>query len=108
MCHSDLRLGQDVSLFVNNEFLKSKSGEKIVTLDGPSEEIVGFGGVAMAEDGTGGAVYLERVDGRIDASSPAGKRLRPRDEGLGEFWKWARNSDMRTREALGVASETVT
>jgi hypothetical protein len=34
-----------------------------VTLDGPSEEIVGFGGVAMAEDGTGGAVYLKRVDG---------------------------------------------
>jgi hypothetical protein len=34
-----------------------------VTLDGPSEEIVGFGGVAMAEDGSGGVVYLERVDG---------------------------------------------
>ena len=34
-----------------------------VTLDGPSEEVVGFGGVAMAEDGTGGVVYLKRVDG---------------------------------------------
>lgn len=34
-----------------------------VTLDGPSEDIVGFGGVAMAEDGTGGAVYLKRVGG---------------------------------------------
>ncbi len=34
-----------------------------VTLDGPSEEIVGFGGAAMAEDGTGGVVYLERVAG---------------------------------------------
>jgi hypothetical protein len=34
-----------------------------VTIDGPSEEIVGFGGVAMAEDGTGGAVYLKRVEG---------------------------------------------
>jgi hypothetical protein len=34
-----------------------------VTVDGPSEEIVGFGGVAMAEDGTGGLVYLEKVDG---------------------------------------------
>jgi hypothetical protein len=34
-----------------------------VTLDGPSEDIVGFGGVAMAEDGTGGAVYLKRVQG---------------------------------------------
>jgi hypothetical protein len=34
-----------------------------VTIAGPSEEIVGFGGIAMAEDGTGGVVYLERVDG---------------------------------------------
>jgi hypothetical protein len=34
-----------------------------VTIDGPSQEIVGFGGVAMAEDGTGGAVYLKRVNG---------------------------------------------
>jgi hypothetical protein len=34
-----------------------------VTIEGPSEEIVGFGGVAMAEDGTGGVVYLKRVDG---------------------------------------------
>jgi PKD domain len=33
------------------------------TLDGPSEDIVGFGGVVMAEDGTGGAVYLKRVGG---------------------------------------------
>ncbi len=33
------------------------------TIDGPSEDIVGFGGVAMAEDGSGGLVYLERVDG---------------------------------------------
>lgn len=34
-----------------------------VTIEGPSEEIVGFGGVAMAEDGTGGLVYLKRVNG---------------------------------------------
>jgi hypothetical protein len=34
-----------------------------VTIDGPSEDVVGFGGVAMAEDGTGGAVYLKRVGG---------------------------------------------
>jgi hypothetical protein len=34
-----------------------------VTIDGPSENIVGFGGVAMAEDGTGGLVYLKRVNG---------------------------------------------
>jgi hypothetical protein len=33
------------------------------TLDGPSEDIVGFGGAAMAEDGTGGVVYLKRVGG---------------------------------------------
>jgi hypothetical protein len=33
------------------------------TLDGPSEDIVGFGGVAMAEDGSGGVVYLKRVEG---------------------------------------------
>ena len=33
------------------------------TIDGPSEDIVGFGGAAMAEDGTGGLVYLKRVDG---------------------------------------------
>jgi len=34
-----------------------------VTIDGPSQEIVGFGGVAMAEDGTGGLVYLKRAEG---------------------------------------------
>jgi len=33
------------------------------TIDGPSEDIVGFGGVAMANDGSGGLVYLKRVDG---------------------------------------------
>jgi hypothetical protein len=33
------------------------------TIDGPSEDITGFGGVAMAEDGTGGLVYLKRVEG---------------------------------------------
>jgi hypothetical protein len=34
-----------------------------VTIDGPSPDIAGFGGVAMAEDGTGGLVYLKKVDG---------------------------------------------
>jgi hypothetical protein len=34
-----------------------------VTIDGPSQEIVGFGGVAMAEDGTGGLAYLKREAG---------------------------------------------
>ncbi len=33
------------------------------TIDGPSESIVGFGGAAMAEDGTGGVVYLKTVEG---------------------------------------------
>jgi hypothetical protein len=33
------------------------------TIDGPNEQVVGFGGVAMAEDGTGGVVYLKRVEG---------------------------------------------
>jgi hypothetical protein len=33
------------------------------TIDGPNENIVGFGGAAMAEDGTGGLVYLKRVNG---------------------------------------------
>jgi hypothetical protein len=37
--------------------------KEAITLDGPSEDIVGFGGVAMAEDGTGGTVYLKRVGG---------------------------------------------
>lgn len=34
-----------------------------VTIDGPSAEIVGFGNVAMASDGSGGVAYLKRVDG---------------------------------------------
>jgi len=34
-----------------------------VTIDGPNEDVVGFGGVAMADDGTGGLVYLKRVGG---------------------------------------------
>jgi hypothetical protein len=33
------------------------------TIDGPSEDVVGFGGIAMAEDGTGGVVYLKRAGG---------------------------------------------
>jgi hypothetical protein len=33
------------------------------TIDGPSEAITGFGGVAMAEDGSGGVVYLKTVEG---------------------------------------------
>ena len=33
------------------------------TIDGPSPEIVSFGGVAMAEDGSGGVVYIKRSGG---------------------------------------------
>ncbi len=37
--------------------------EPAVTIDGPSEAVVGFGGVAMAQDGSGGLAYLKRVGG---------------------------------------------
>jgi hypothetical protein len=36
----------------------------VTPIDGPSADIVDFGGVAMAADGTGGVVYRRRVDGR--------------------------------------------
>lgn len=35
-----------------------------VTLDGPSADVIGVDGVAMAEDGSGGLVYRKRVEGR--------------------------------------------
>src|SRR5215471_1285258 len=49
------------------------------TIDGPSEDIVGFGGVAMAEDGTGGLVYVKRVEGvpHVFVSRYAGGRWQP-------------------------------
>lgn len=34
-----------------------------VTVDGPSSQILDFGGVSMASDGTGGLVYLKVVEG---------------------------------------------
>jgi PKD domain len=37
--------------------------EPAVTIDGPGEDVVGFGGVAMAQDGSGGLVYLKRLGG---------------------------------------------
>jgi hypothetical protein len=37
----------------------------VAPLDGPSADIVDFGGSAMASDGTGGIVYRKRVSGRI-------------------------------------------
>ena len=33
------------------------------TIDGPSADVLGLGGVSMAEDGTGGLVYLKREGG---------------------------------------------
>jgi hypothetical protein len=37
--------------------------EPATTIDGPSTEIIGLGGVAMATDGTGGLVYTKSVAG---------------------------------------------
>jgi hypothetical protein len=37
----------------------------VAPIDGPSAEIVDFGGAAMAADGTGGIVYRKRVEGRV-------------------------------------------
>jgi len=34
-----------------------------VTIDGPSNDVQGVDGVAMAQDGTGGLVYRKRLDG---------------------------------------------
>jgi hypothetical protein len=34
------------------------------TIDGPSADVIDIGGVAMAEDGSGGIVYRKRADGR--------------------------------------------
>lgn len=35
-------------------------------IDGPSADILGLDGVAMAQDGTGGLVYRKRVDGKVN------------------------------------------
>lgn len=37
----------------------------VAPIDGPSSEIVDFGGAAMASDGSGGIVYRRRVEGRV-------------------------------------------
>jgi hypothetical protein len=49
------------------------------TIDGPSPEIVGLGGVAMAPDGTGGLVYVKTVEGvtHIFVSRYAGGQWEP-------------------------------
>jgi hypothetical protein len=61
-----LRLCLAVALALASGCLAVSAGAVIlpaVTIDGPSESIAGLGGVAMAEDGTGGVVYLKRVEG---------------------------------------------
>lgn len=51
----------------------------VTPIDGPSADIVDFGGAAMAPDGTGGIVYRKKVDGRahIFAAQFDGKSWRP-------------------------------
>jgi hypothetical protein len=46
------------------------------TIDGPSPDVLDVGGIAMAEDGTGGVVYRKRVAGRahVYASQTVGGR----------------------------------
>lgn len=56
-------------------------------IDGPSPEIVDFGGAAMAADGTGGIVYRKRVEGRIHifaAQYVGGKWNAPQRVDIGE------------------------
>lgn len=50
-----------------------------VTIDGPSPEISDFGGIAMSRDGTGGIVYLRRMNGvaHVFASRYVSNRWRP-------------------------------
>ncbi|MDA0184769.1 hypothetical protein OJ997_30990 [Solirubrobacter phytolaccae] len=51
----------------------------VTPIDGPSADLVDFGGAAMAPDGTGGVVYRKKVDGRthIFAAQFDGKAWRP-------------------------------
>lgn len=43
----------------------SASISAVTPIDGPSADVVDFGGSAMAPDGSGGIVYRKRVDGKI-------------------------------------------
>jgi hypothetical protein len=63
-------------------FLAPPAGAAVLpvqTIDGPSADILELGGVAMAEDGTGGLVYRKRVGGRghIFASQLVDGRWQP-------------------------------
>ena len=87
------------------------------TIDGPSQEIVGFGGVAMAEDGTGGLVYLKRVEGvphvfvsqlsgRPLAAAGAGRRRRAvRGELASHRRRQRRRADRRVGHAYATEHE---
>jgi hypothetical protein len=59
----------------------------VAPIDGPSADIVDFGGAAMAADGTGGIVYRKRVEGRIHIFATqyvAGKWAAPQRVDAGE------------------------
>jgi PKD domain len=59
----------------------------VAPIDGPSADIVDFGGSAMAADGTGGIVYRKRVEGRIHifaAQYIGGKWGAPQQVDVGE------------------------
>jgi hypothetical protein len=59
----------------------------VAPIDGPSAEIVDFGGAAMAADGTGGIVYRKRVEGRVHifaAQYVGGKWSPPQRVDVGE------------------------
>ena len=83
-----------------------------VTIDGPSENIVGFGGVAMAEDGTGGVVYLKSVDGvpHVFVSRYVGEHwLAPMrvDTGMPYAASWPRIGAVERRRARGRVGDPV-
>ncbi len=54
---------------------------------------------------------MERISGRIDASEQRLEELMRRldfeleTKLISEFWKWGRSSEMRTRDAVNVATE---
>lgn len=56
-----------LALFVAGAVGAARSAQALVlppvTLDGPSAQVLDFGGVAMADDGSGGLVYLKAVEG---------------------------------------------
>jgi hypothetical protein len=62
-----LRLALACAVLIGTVALPSPAGAVIsgaTTIDGPDPNIVSLGNVAMAQDGTGGLVYLKQVGGR--------------------------------------------